>query len=178
MKPLLSLTSLTLAALFLLGGCGTTGNESTGSVPVETRGNGTEVTQVDLGSPRTGTLPNELTDPNSPLSRRSIYFALDQYNIAAEYRDLIVAHGKYLSANRQLKVLIQGNTDERGSREYNLSLGQKRAEAVRQQLLLLGVQEEQIEAVSLGEEKPRDEGHNEEAWAENRRADILYSGEF
>ncbi|MDR2679038.1 MAG: peptidoglycan-associated lipoprotein Pal [Zoogloeaceae bacterium] len=177
MKSLLSLTSLTLAALFLLGGCGTTGNENTGGVPVETRSGGDSTIPEPVPPPATG-LPRELTDPNSPLSRRSVYFALDQYNIAAEYRDLIVAHGKFLSANRQFKVLIQGNTDERGSREYNLSLGQKRAEAVRQQLLLLGVQEEQIEAVSLGEEKPRDEGHNEEAWAENRRADILYSGEF
>ncbi|MDR1648484.1 MAG: peptidoglycan-associated lipoprotein Pal [Zoogloeaceae bacterium] len=177
MKPVFSLTSLVLAALFLLGGCGTT-HDSTSGVPVETRGDGTEVIQVEPDSVRTGTLPRELTDPNSPLSRRSIYFALDQYNVSAEYQDLIVAHGKYLVANRQFRVLIQGNTDERGSREYNLALGQKRAEAVRQQLLLLGVREEQIEAVSLGEEKPRVEGHDEEAWAENRRADILYSGEF
>ncbi|MDR1849492.1 MAG: OmpA family protein, partial [Zoogloeaceae bacterium] len=87
-------------------------------------------------------------------------------------------HGNFLNANRQLKVLIQGNTDERGSHEYNLALGQKRAEAVRQMLLLLGVQEGQVEAVSLGEEKPRAEGHDEAAWAENRRSDILYSGEF
>ncbi len=75
-------------------------------------------------------------------------------------------------------MLIQGNTDERGSREYNLALGQKRAEAVKKQLILLGAREEQVESVSLGEEKPKNPGQNEAAWAENRRGDMLYSGEF
>jgi peptidoglycan-associated lipoprotein len=75
-------------------------------------------------------------------------------------------------------MMIQGNTDERGSREYNLALGQKRAEAVKKTLLLLGAREEQLESVSLGEEKPRNSGHDEAAWAENRRDDMLYSGEF
>jgi peptidoglycan-associated lipoprotein len=75
-------------------------------------------------------------------------------------------------------MLVQGNTDERGSREYNLALGQKRSEAVKRMLLLLGAREDQVEAVSLGEEKPKSEGHNEEAWAQNRRGDILYQGEY
>jgi peptidoglycan-associated lipoprotein len=75
-------------------------------------------------------------------------------------------------------MLVQGNTDERGSREYNIALGQKRSEALKRMLILLGAKEEQIESVSLGEEKPRAEGHDEAAWAQNRRSDILYQGEY
>lgn len=168
--------SLVAVSLLILGGCGTTPTNESGA-PVETH-SGVDVVPVQAGGTQSGKLPRELTDPNNILSRRSVYFALDKYNVSEEYRDLVNAHGRFLTANRQFKVLIQGNTDERGSREYNLSLGQKRAEAVRQMLLLLGAQEDQIEAVSLGEEKPRAEGSTEEAWAENRRADILYSGEF
>ena len=117
------------------------------------------------------------------LSRRSIYFDLDKYEVKDEYRDLVAAHAKYLVANRGFKMLIQGNTDERGSREYNLSLGQKRSEAVKRSLVLLGATEDQVESVSLGEEKPKNPGHDEAAWSENRRADMLYKapdgrGEF
>jgi len=167
---------LTFFSLALLQGCGTTGTAESGA-PVESR-DPNAVTRVEAGGVQSGNLPTILTDPKSVLSRRSIYFALDRYDISEEYRDLIYAHGRFLVANRQFKILIQGNTDERGSHEYNLALGQKRAEAVRQMLLLLGVQENQVEAVSLGKEKPRAEGHDEAAWAENRRADILYAGEF
>ncbi|MDR2625687.1 MAG: peptidoglycan-associated lipoprotein Pal [Zoogloeaceae bacterium] len=172
MKKMVSWMFLALAAL-MLASCTTTGPESD-AAPVEDRdGN---ITRVDAGGVGSGNLPDILT--KGALARRSVYFALDRYNIEENYRDLVAAHARFLVENRNFKVLIQGNTDERGSREYNLSLGQKRAEAVRQMLLLLGVQEAQVEAVSLGEEKPRAEGHNETAWAENRRADILYSGEF
>jgi peptidoglycan-associated lipoprotein len=173
MKHLLKLFLLFLA--FTLAGCETTGD--TTSAPVETHGPDSNVVTVVPDNVEPGNLPAELRDPNNILSKRSIYFDLDRYNIADQYRSLVGAHAAFLVNHRQLKVQIQGNTDERGSREYNLSLGQKRAEAVRQALLLLGVREEQIEAVSLGEEKPRAEGHNETAWAENRRADILYVGE-
>lgn len=119
-----------------------------------------------------------LKDPNSPLSKRIIYFDYDSYAIKDSYASLISAHAKVLAANPKLKMLIQGNTDERGSREYNLALGQKRAEAVKRALMLLGVPETQIESVSLGEEKPRMEGSDEAAYAENRRSEMLYSGEF
>ena len=120
----------------------------------------------------------QLKDPKSILSKRSVFFDFDQYVIKDEFKTLLEAHGKFLSANGKIKVLIQGNADERGSREYNLALGQKRAEAVKKSLLLLGAKEEQVEAVSLGEEKPRCTEHSEACWAENRRADILYTGEF
>ena len=112
------------------------------------------------------------------LAERSIYFDFDRYDIRPEHRGLITAHAQFLANNPQFRVLIQGNTDERGSREYNLALGQRRADAIQNMLILLGARAAQVEAVSLGEEKPRALGQNEAAWAENRRGDILYSGEF
>ncbi len=119
-----------------------------------------------------------LRDPKSPLSKRSIYFDYDSYVVKDEFQMLLTAHGKFLAANPKMKMLIQGNADERGSREYNLALGQKRAEAVRKALTLLGAREDQLEAVSLGEEKPRCTDQTESCWAQNRRGDMLYSGEF
>ncbi|MBN9133486.1 MAG: peptidoglycan-associated lipoprotein Pal [Nitrosospira multiformis] len=120
---------------------------------------------------------NPLTDPNSILSKRSIYFEFDSYVVKDEYRSLVAAHAKYLREHPNARVLLQGNTDERGSREYNLALGQRRADAVKYAMTLSGAQEGQIEAVSLGEEKPHAMGHDEAAWAENRRVDIRYQGE-
>ena len=119
-----------------------------------------------------------LKDPKSMLSKRSVFFDYDQYVIKDEFRPLVEAHARLLVANPQIKMLIQGNADERGSREYNLALGQKRAEALKKMLILLGAKEAQVEAVSLGEEKPRCTEHDEACWAQNRRDDMLYSGEF
>ena len=94
-----------------------------------------------------------------------------------EYRSVLEAHAGYLRARRDARVILQGNTDERGSREYNLALGQKRAEAVRRALGVLGVPDAQMEAVSFGEEKLRNEGDTDAAHAENRRTDIVYTDE-
>lgn len=124
-----------------------------------------------------GPILNPLTDPRSVLSRRSIYFDFDSYVVKDEFRSLVVAHAQYLRDNSNKRILLQGNTDERGSREYNLALGQRRADAVKYAMTLSGAREVQIEAVSLGEEKPRAAGHDEAAWAENRRVDIRYQGE-
>ncbi|EKE17345.1 MAG: hypothetical protein ACD_10C00488G0002 [uncultured bacterium] len=160
----------------LVVGCSSTPipDENAGA-PVESRsGANTAVTPVVADGLDANGLPRELTDAQSKLAKRSIYFDLDKYDVKDEYRDLVASHAKYLVAHRGFKVLLQGNTDERGSREYNLSLGQKRAEAVKRSLVLLGAQEDQVESVSLGEEKPKNDGHNEAAWTENRRADILY----
>ncbi|HTN28004.1 MAG TPA: peptidoglycan-associated lipoprotein Pal [Burkholderiales bacterium] len=133
------------------------------------------VSGVDLTKPGSRSM---LTDPSSPLSKRSIYFDYDRYDVKEEYRPLVELHARYLRDNQQMKMLIQGNTDERGSREYNLALGQRRSEAIKRMMMLMGVKENQLEAVSLGEEKPKAEGHDEAAWAQNRRGDLLYSGEF
>jgi peptidoglycan-associated lipoprotein len=112
------------------------------------------------------------------LAQRSIFYDLDQYDIKDQYKPLVEAHAKYLRDNPGRKMLIQGNTDERGSREYNIGLGQRRSEGVKKMLMLLGAREDQVESVSLGEEKPRSEGHDEQAWTQNRRSDILYQGEY
>lgn len=180
----IAIATLTLA---LLAGCSSSGPEQPAApteskTPVAPSGpSGTPVAPSNV-SGKTMTpeeaLMASLKDPNSPLSKRVIYFDYDSYAIKDSYASLISAHAKVLAANPKLKMLIQGNTDERGSREYNLALGQKRAEAVKRALMLLGVQEAQIESVSLGEEKPRMEGSDEAAYAENRRSEMLYSGEF
>jgi peptidoglycan-associated lipoprotein len=115
-----------------------------------------------------------LNDPKGELAKRSVYFDYDSYVVKDEFKPLIAAHGKYLSQHKERKIIIQGNTDERGGSEYNLALGQKRAEAVRKSLTLVGVPDAQMEAVSLGKEKPKALGHDEASWAENRRADIVY----
>ncbi len=120
---------------------------------------------------------NPLKDPANILSKRSIYFDYDSNLVKDEYKPLITAHARYLTQNRNAHMRIEGNADERGSREYNLALGQRRAEAVKQMLQLLGAQATQVEPVSFGEEKPKAPGHDEAAWAENRRADIRYQDE-
>jgi peptidoglycan-associated lipoprotein len=162
----------------LIVGCSSTPiPDETSGAPVESRSStNTGVAPVVAGGVDANGLPRELTDPKSKLSQRSIYFDLDKYDVKDEYKDLVAAHAKYLVDHRGFKVLLQGNTDERGSREYNLSLGQKRSDAVKRSLVLLGAKEDQVESVSLGEEKPKNPGHDESAWSENRRADILYKG--
>ncbi|MDB5782162.1 MULTISPECIES: peptidoglycan-associated lipoprotein Pal [Caballeronia] len=115
-----------------------------------------------------------LNDPNSPLAKRSIYFDFDSYAVRDDYQPLLQQHAQYLKSHPERHVLIQGNTDERGTSEYNLALGQKRAEAVRRAMSLLGVADTQMEAVSLGKEKPQATGHDESSWAQNRRADLAY----
>ena len=108
------------------------------------------------------------------LANRSIYFDLDSFVVKDEYRNIVEAHAAFMKRNPGRKVVLEGNTDERGSREYNLALGQKRSEAVKSMLKVLGVPETQLEAISYGEERPQESGHDESAWAKNRRADIVY----
>jgi peptidoglycan-associated lipoprotein len=164
--------------LVLLAGCTTTPDAEQTPAPIDQPSGSGSVTTVTADGVDSRRLPPELTDPKNILSKRSIYFDYDRFEIRTEYRDLVAAHALFLTNNRQFKMLIQGNTDDRGSREYNLALGQKRADAVKKQLILLGAREDQVESVSLGEEKPKNLGQNEASWAENRRGDLLYSGEF
>jgi peptidoglycan-associated lipoprotein len=153
--------------------------------------------QADTASPTTNTKPttqentpptsapvveskideNPLKDPNNILSKRSVYFDFDKYEIKPEYKTLLEAHAKYLLAHPDTSIHIEGNADDRGSREYNLALGQKRAVAVKSAANILGVPDGQIETISYGEEKPKATSEDEASWAENRRADIVYSGE-
>ena len=134
------------------------------------------ITKVDVTSQ--GITGQDPAVKTGVLAQRSIFYDLDQYDITDQYKPLVEAHAKYLRANPGRKMLIQGNTDERGSREYNIALGQRRSEGVKRMLLLLGAKEDQVESVSLGEEKPRAEGQGEDIWSLNRRSDILYQGEY
>ncbi|WP_426174167.1 peptidoglycan-associated lipoprotein Pal [Massilia sp. TWR1-2-2] len=127
----------------------------------------------DIRPVETGTA-DPLNDPKGVLAKRSVYFDYDSFVVRDDAKQTVENHSAYLAKNKARKVLIQGNTDERGGTEYNLALGQKRAEAVRKAMGTMGVAESQMEAVSLGEEKPKAVGANEAAWAENRRADIVY----
>ncbi len=115
-----------------------------------------------------------LNDPNSPLAKRSVFFDFDQFVVKPDFFPTVEAHGKYLAEHSARHIVIEGNADERGSREYNLALGQRRADAVKERLLLLGARNAQIETISFGKERPRALGHDEAAWAQNRRADIVY----
>jgi peptidoglycan-associated lipoprotein len=119
---------------------------------------------------------SQLNDPNSPLAKRSVFFDFDSNAVKSEYKPTVAAHAEFLKANSDQKVIIQGNTDARGSREYNLALGQRRAESVKQAMQVLGVPEKQLEAVSLGKEKPRATGSTDADYAQNRRDDIIYNG--
>ncbi len=114
-------------------------------------------------------------NPQSPLAQqRSVYFDFDSYTIKEEYRPVVEMHARYLTSTPNQQVVIEGHTDERGSSEYNLALGQRRSEAVRRMLLLLGVRDDQVEAISFGKERPRAFGNTEADHAENRRADFVY----
>ena len=127
----------------------------------------------DVRPVETGSV-DPLNDPKGVLANRSVYFDYDSFVVREDGKSVVSNHSGFLTKNTGRKILIQGNTDERGGTEYNLALGQKRAEAVRRAMGSLGVSDNQMEAVSLGEEKPKATGSDESAWAENRRADIVY----
>jgi peptidoglycan-associated lipoprotein len=180
----LRMACLGLALGVLLAACSGSPVDEQAPAGVEDR----TATPAQTG-PSTGTIPKvdvtgksiQGVDPavkTGVLAQRSIFYDLDQYDIKDQYKPLVEAHAKYLRDNPGRKMLIQGNTDERGGREYNIALGQRRSDGVKRMMQLLGVREDQIESVSLGEEKPRDEGHDEQAWSKNRRSDLLHQGEF
>ena len=124
-----------------------------------------------------GVTGDPLRDPSNILSKRSVYFDYDSNAVKDEFRGVVQAHSRYLGDKRDTRIRIEGNCDERGSREYNLALGQRRAESVKKVMTVLGVSDGRIETTSYGEEKPMAPGHDEQAWAQNRRADIKYAGE-
>lgn len=175
---------LALAASAVLAACGSTPTKEQDGASVEDRSGAAAAQQQKPQTQSTGptTTPlepkgvsgNPLKDPSNILSKRSVYFELDSNIVKDEFKPLVSAHARYLQQNAGQKVTVQGNADERGSREYNLALGQRRADAVKQAMQLLGARSEQIETISFGEEKPRATGHDEKSWAENRRADIVY----
>jgi peptidoglycan-associated lipoprotein len=164
-----------LLAAALLGACSSSVPLNDNKAQVETRtptpagqGAGTgasqsQVTGVDLGA------GNAAQADSAP---RTVYFDFDSYVVKDDYRPVIEANAKRLSADRKKRVTVEGHTDERGGSEYNLALGQKRAEAVAKSLTTLGVADNQVEAVSFGKERPAVQGSDESAWAKNRRAEL------
>ena len=135
------------------------------------------ITPAQIEPPKELSGPAMLRDPNNILSKRIIYFDYDSNLVKEEFRPLVAAHAKYIAQDRNAKMIIQGNTDERGSREYNIALGQRRSDAVKQMMTVLGADGARVESVSFGEEKPRAQGSTEAAYSENRRAEIVYQGE-
>lgn len=162
-----TIKSISLASIVLaLAACSTTETSTTneGATTTTVNQNGTPV-QVIL----------DPFNPASPLyQNKSVYFAFDRYDVEPQYNEMLQLHAKYLTSNAQRSVRIEGNTDLRGSSEYNLALGQRRSVAVARMLNQYGVNSAQIEAVSFGKERPQAMGNSEEAHAQNRRADIQY----
>jgi peptidoglycan-associated lipoprotein len=179
MKRILSVVSVLTLSLFLAA-CGSSVKLS--DVPVEDRtagAAGAGGAGAGSGASGSGVAPVEIssrdTTAEGPVgAARIFYFDYDSFTIKPEFQGAIEMHARFLTTNKSRKIAIEGHTDERGGREYNLALGQKRSEAVRRALSLLGVAETQVEAVSFGEEKPALEGATEEAFAKNRRAEITY----
>lgn len=171
---------LTFCAAVLMTGCGSA--VKLDSVPVEDKsgttisqdGTGGQAGSVGNGGVKSVDIGKSAQQGVIPAGPRIVYFDYDSYVIKPEFQPVIEAHARFIVADKGRKAAIEGHTDERGGREYNLALGQKRAEAVRRALGLLGVVDSQVEAVSFGKEKPAVQGSDENAMAKNRRAEISY----
>ena len=175
---MLNRTLLTLLITALFCACSTTsgGGGKREQASVEDRGaTTTESAATTYGAGRESDYGiSELDDPQSPLSKRTIYFEYDSSEIQGQYRSVIEAHALYLAANPGVVLSLEGHADERGSREYNLALGERRAQAVKNQMTVLGASSAQIRTISYGEERPVDEGHDDYAWSQNRRVELVY----
>jgi len=181
MKRVISI-ALLLAGAALLSGCPKKPNV------VEPPAAGTQVPGSSNTTPGEGaasTTSHPLADQadtsggipgaTGALAKRVIYFDFDKSEIKAEFTEIVAAHARYLTAHPNLKMRLEGNTDERGTREYNIGLGERRAQAVRRALMLQGVAESQLNTVSYGAERPAVEGDDEAAWAQNRRVELVYT---
>ena len=159
------LALISVVSLMFLTACSSTKLETTTS----------DLTGKAVGESTVAAVVADHLNPNSLISKeRSVFFDYDQFVVKGQYQALIERQAKYMVANPTLSVRLEGNADERGGREYNLALGQKRAEAVARALKVYGVSDKQAEPVSLGSEKPFAQGHDEQAWAQNRRVDFAY----
>ncbi len=163
-----------IALVLMLAACAAPVKKKPGEAAVEERPVPQETARTHGLAGEEGLKGTPLEMPGGLLAERVIYFDLDSTEIKEEYRPLLAALADYLSAHPEVKVRLEGHADERGSREYNLALGERRAMAVRDFLVLLGVSPDQIQVVSYGEERPAVPGHDEEAWSKNRRVEIKY----
>lgn len=172
MNPRFIPAVLIAAAVLIFTGCSSTGTKDDPGASVEDRGgSGATTSGARAGGTWSG---NPLENPDSPLSTRVIYFDFDQSTIRSEFVDVLRAHAGYLVTNRETSVLIEGHADERGSREYNIALGERRATAVQRFLEAEGVDRSQINTISYGEERPAAFGNDESSWSQNRRAVVVY----
>ncbi len=161
----------TAVAISLLSACSSTKIDNVSDANANANANA----NASKASSAVASVVADHLNPNSAISKeRSVYFGFDQFDIKADQAAVVERQGKYLSANAALKVRVEGHADERGGREYNLALGQKRAEAVVRGLKAYGVKDGQAEPVSFGSEKPKAAGHDEASWEQNRRADVSY----
>jgi len=159
--------SVCLLGMLVLAGCaGTNVKDKDQTTPT--------ATALPLTTANSSATVDPLADTNNILAKRSIYFAFDQSDVKNTDKSVLEANAKYLSEHASTKIVLQGNTDERGSSEYNLALGNRRAENTKKVLAVLGVKNNRIEVVSFGKEKPKSLCHEESCWSENRRADIVY----
>ena len=185
-RPRATLALWALLAGAALVGCSTPVKLDNNLAPVESRDGSkssastsmakTDTPATSAPAPQSKVTPVELgsADGNAMANmQRVVYFDFDSFLVKDEYRGIVDGHAKLLAADRKKRVQIEGHTDERGGREYNLALGQKRAEAVAKSLALLGANDAQIEAVSFGKERPAAQGNDEAAWAKNRRAELV-----
>jgi peptidoglycan-associated lipoprotein len=180
MKKIVSI-ALLLAGAALLSGCPkkhnvveppAAGTQVPGS---STTGEGASTSMHPLDGDANAQGANGMANATGPLGRKVIYFDFDKSEIKPEFADIVTAHARNLSSNPNLKIKLEGNTDERGTREYNIGLGERRAQAVRRALMLQGVAESQLSTVSFGAERPAAEGDDEAAWSQNRRVELVYS---
>jgi peptidoglycan-associated lipoprotein len=182
MKRIITIIGLAAGAM-LLAGCPkkptvqqppSTASQVPASSSMTGSGGGASTTVTPLGGDGSGAGGAGGAGVNGPLSGRVIYFDFDKAEIRAEFADLITTFAKNLTAHPNLKLRLEGNTDERGTREYNIGLGERRAQAVRRALMLQGVAEGQLSTVSYGAERPAAEGDDESAWSLNRRVELVY----
>ena len=180
LKAMKHIFILVCVCCLFLSGCDTTDTRSetgssAGTDDLDTMDSGVTTSGVNIGS---GGAMNPLQDPAHPLynllSERVIYFAYDQSDIQDQYRAVLEAHGAYIADNPDVIVTLEGHADERGSREYNLALGERRAIAVERLMTLLGGRASQVRTVSYGEERPVAQGHDEASYSLNRRVEIIY----
>jgi peptidoglycan-associated lipoprotein len=169
------------AGVALLQGCTGAGSVRDGEVPVDERSIGGEAGAqsrgAEMGSEFAGRPVSELlNDPATPLSVRVFYFEFNSAELSESDRDALATHARLLNEKRDVTVVLEGHADDRGSREYNLALGERRAKVIERVLTLQGVLPQQIQVVSFGEERPQAFGHDEESWRLNRRVQLLYSG--
>ena len=172
-----SVTFAALAVVAGLWGCSSTPSSTDASAanpaePGKSSSSAQSGAATKSGTTGRAVAPVQAGAAQRPDLKRSVYYEYDKYDVKAEYRSLLENHARWLKANPQARLTVEGNCDEHGSREYNLALGQRRAESVTKMLVLMGARPDQIEAVSFGEEKPRANGHDDKSWSENRRSDF------